>query len=60
MEIGTEDFNKIIDVDIGVEVVLRRKTQVIDQDYGSLVSDSHDDNIIKVIWQEVTGEEENF
>lgn len=60
MEIGTEDFNKIIDVDIGVEVTLRRKTQVIDQDYGSLISDSHDDNIIKVIWQEVTGEEENF
>lgn len=60
MEIGAEDFNKIVDVDIGVEVFLRRKTQTIDQDYGSLISDSYVDNLIKVIWEEVTGEEENF
>ena len=60
MEIGAEDFNKIVDVDIGIEVYLRRKTQTIDQDYGSLISDSYEDHSIKVIWEEVTGEEENF
>jgi hypothetical protein len=60
MEIGAEDFNKIVDVDIGIDVYLRRKTQTIDQDYGSLISDSYEDYSIKVIWEEVTGEEENF
>ncbi len=60
MDINSEDFNRIVDFDIGVNVTLRRKTQTIDPDYGSLVSDSHEDHSIKLVWQEVTGEEENF
>jgi len=60
MDINSDDFNRIVDFDIGVDVTLRRKTQTIDPDYGSLVSDSYEDHNIKVIWQEVTGEEENF
>lgn len=60
MEINTEDFDKIVDLDLGVDVTLRRKTTSIDPDYGSLISDSNQDTIIKVIWQEITGEEENF
>jgi len=60
MEVNTEDFDKIVDLDLGVDVTLRRKTTSIDPDYGSLVSDSNQDTIIKAIWQEITGEEENF
>lgn len=60
MEIDGGDFNKIVDKDLGIDVTLRRKTQTIDPDYGSLISDSHQDHTIKAIWQEVTGEEENF
>ena len=60
MEIDTEDFDKIVDLDLGVDVTLRKKTTTIDPDYGSLISDSNQDTIIKVVWQEITGEEENF
>ena len=60
MEIDSEDFDRIVDFDIGVDVTLRRKTQNIDPDYGSLISNSNQDTVIKVIWQEITGEEENF
>ncbi|RLE39472.1 hypothetical protein DRJ17_00800 [Candidatus Woesearchaeota archaeon] len=58
--ISSEDFEKVVDLDLGIDVILRRKTQSIDPDYGSLVSDSYQDTPIKVVWQEVTGEEENF
>ncbi|MCF7859181.1 MAG: hypothetical protein K9N07_07650 [Candidatus Cloacimonetes bacterium] len=60
MEINTEDFDKIVDLDLGIDVTLRRKTTTVDPDYGSLISDSNQDTIIKVVWQEITGEEENF
>lgn len=60
MNITSEDFNKIVDFDLGIDVTLRRKTQTIDPDYGSLISDSNEDHTIKVVWQEITGEEENF
>lgn len=60
MEITGQDFEKIVDLDLGIDVTLRRKTQTIDPDYGSLISDSFQDHTIKLVWQEVTGEEENF
>ena len=60
MNITSEDFNKIVDFDLGIDVTLRRKTQTIDPDYGSLILDSNEDHTIKVVWQEITGEEENF
>jgi hypothetical protein len=60
MEIDSQDFDKIVDLDLGIDVTLRRATQTIDPDYGSLISDSYQDTTIKAVWQEVTGEEENF
>ena len=60
MEIKSEDFDKIVDYDIGVDVTLIRKSQTIDSDYGSLVSNSFQEHIIKAVWQEITGNEESF
>jgi hypothetical protein len=60
MEITSEDFDKIVDYDIGIDITLRRKSQTIDSDYGSLTSHSFQEHIIKAIWQEITGNEENF
>ncbi len=60
MEISTEDFDRIVDVDIGIDVTLRRKNTITDPNYGSMISNSIQDIQIKVIWEEITGEEENF
>ena len=60
MEITSEDFDKIVDYDIGVDVTLIRKNQTIDSDYGSLVSNSFQEYTIKAVWQEITGNEESF